>query len=196
MKFLFLFLGLICCGQAQASWFGPSNAEDCIKDHTGEVYSAAAGQKLDNVCRQQFPVRTNETKAAYINPDFILAQKDVNGKWWRRIKDTWYLYANGWKARTNLNGENVPAFSSDPNEQQQILEYFGVKFDAVPVALSSPRLGCESIETQLKRTADEARKNTPMMISKELQATSIAATGKTLMNMALNNSQLTLQGHE
>lgn len=181
MKILFLFLVLICCGQAQAGWFGPSNAEDCIKEHADEVHSAAAGQKLDDVCRQQFPVRTNETKAAYINPDFILAQQDVNGKWWRRIKDTWYLYANGWKARTNLTGQNVPVFSNDPNKQQQILEYFGVQSEAAPVALSSPRFGVESIEAQLRQTADEARKSLPMMVSENVQGTNITAVGKTLM---------------
>lgn len=50
-------------------------------------------------------------------------------------------------------------------------------------------LGCvgaaaaaESIEAQLKRMADETRKNLPMMVSEDVQATNIAAVGKRLIN--------------
>lgn len=41
--------------------------------------------------------------------------------------------------------------------------------------------GADSIEAQLKRMADETRKSLPMMMSEDLQATSIAAVGKILL---------------
>jgi hypothetical protein len=47
---------------------------------------------------------------------------------------------------------------------------------------SSTALGSESIEAQLKHTAAEAMKSLPMMVSDDVQGTSIAAVGKTLMN--------------
>lgn len=42
--------------------------------------------------------------------------------------------------------------------------------------------GADSIETQLKRIADETRKSLPMMVSEDVQATNITAVGKILMH--------------
>jgi len=47
---------------------------------------------------------------------------------------------------------------------------------------ASTALGSESIEAQLRQTAAEAMKSLPMMVSDDVQGTSIAAVGKTLMN--------------
>ncbi len=51
----------------------------------------------------------------------------------------------------------------------------------VLISASNTR-GAESIEAQLKRVADETRKSLPMMVSEDVQATSIASVGKILMH--------------
>ncbi|MBL0353057.1 MAG: hypothetical protein IPP03_10490 [Dechloromonas sp.] len=45
-----------------------------------------------------------------------------------------------------------------------------------------PAWAADSIETQLKKIADQTRKSLPMMVSENVQATNIAAVGKILMN--------------
>jgi len=139
MKTLILLLSLTCFGQAQAGWFGPSNADECMQEHLDEVHSEVASRKLNDVCRQQFPTQPDEKKATYINPDFILAQKDVDGHWWRLIKNTWYLYKRGWVGMS-MQG-HVPAFSRDPEIQQQVLQYFGFNADVDRVEQSQPSPG-------------------------------------------------------
>ena len=42
--------------------------------------------------------------------------------------------------------------------------------------------GAQAIETQLKRVVTETRKNLPMMLSEDIQATNIGASGRTLIN--------------
>jgi hypothetical protein len=44
------------------------------------------------------------------------------------------------------------------------------------------KVHCASIETQLQNIARETRKSLPMQIGPEVQATNIAAIGKTLLN--------------
>lgn len=50
------------------------------------------------------------------------------------------------------------------------------------LACSNIALGAESIAAQLKYVADETRKNLPMMIGENIQATNIGSSGKTLIN--------------
>ena len=47
---------------------------------------------------------------------------------------------------------------------------------------NSIAFGAKSIEAQLRYVADETRKNLPMMIGEDIQATNIGSSGKTLIN--------------
>ena len=82
------------------------------------------------------------------------------------------------------------AASQDPDDAIRLLDKYSADMIAAKKAPSGnyfdkydkPAAGAESIEAQLKRVADETRKSLPMMVSEDVQATSIAAVGKVLMN--------------